>query len=99
MLLILFCVVTVSWSLHCVRSSKVHGKATAKLRMSDTKDHAELFAAMEGVSASDSMEDLIAKIPVFPELVVFDLDQCLWSPEMYTLHELPSKKIYGRLGS
>jgi magnesium-dependent phosphatase 1 len=28
----------------------------------------------------------------FPELVVFDLDQCLWSPEMYILDEVPSLK-------
>lgn len=35
-----------------------------------------------------------------PELVVFDLDQCLWTPEMYTLSEIPtvqSAKI-GSLG-
>ena len=36
----------------------------------------------------------------FPELVVFDLDQCLWSPEMYTLSEVPSssKIKMGSLG-
>merc|ERR1719500_2353970 len=27
----------------------------------------------------------------FPELVVFDLDDCVWSPETYTLDALPSK--------
>jgi magnesium-dependent phosphatase 1 len=26
-----------------------------------------------------------------PELIVFDLDQCLWTPEMYTLSKLPTK--------
>jgi magnesium-dependent phosphatase 1 len=35
---------------------------------------------------------------VLPELVVFDLDQCLWSPEMYTLDEIPTKTLKGRLG-
>jgi magnesium-dependent phosphatase 1 len=36
-----------------------------------------------------------------PELVVFDLDMCLWSPEMYTLDHIPtaSDKVIGRLGS
>jgi hypothetical protein len=29
-----------------------------------------------------------------PELVVFDLDDCLWSPEMYTLSEIPEKVFY-----
>lgn len=32
-----------------------------------------------------------------PELVVFDLDDCLWHPEMYTLQEIPSRKILGSL--
>ncbi len=26
-----------------------------------------------------------------PKLVVFDLDECLWHPEMYTLDEIPNK--------
>lgn len=30
------------------------------------------------------------KIPsVLPKLIVFDLDMCLWSPEMYELNEIP----------
>ena len=29
---------------------------------------------------------------LLPELVVFDLDMCLWSPEMYTLDEIPTQK-------
>lgn len=33
-----------------------------------------------------------------PKLVVFDLDQCLWHPEMYELSEIPSRKVYGPLG-
>jgi magnesium-dependent phosphatase 1 len=37
---------------------------------------------------------------VLPELVVFDLDMCLWSPEMYTLSEVPSSQdmVIGSLG-
>jgi magnesium-dependent phosphatase 1 len=36
----------------------------------------------------------------FPKLVVFDLDQCLWSPEMYTLDDIPTKAdaVMGDLG-
>lgn len=35
-----------------------------------------------------------------PALVVFDLDDCLWSPEMYTLNHIPtsSNVITGSLG-
>ena len=33
-----------------------------------------------------------------PELVVFDMDMCLWSPEMYTLDEIPEKTVVGKLG-
>lgn len=30
--------------------------------------------------------------PLFPKLVVFDLDMCLWIPEMYTLDTVPSEE-------
>ena len=34
-----------------------------------------------------------------PDLIVFDLDMCLWSPEMYTLDAVPSSDavVIGRL--
>eukprot|EP00457_Paulinella_chromatophora_P008240 gb/GEZN01008270.1/.p1 GENE.gb/GEZN01008270.1/~~gb/GEZN01008270.1/.p1 ORF type:complete len:441 (-),score=75.63 gb/GEZN01008270.1/:40-1362(-) len=32
-----------------------------------------------------------------PELFVFDLDDCLWTPEMYTLYELPHEAVIGDL--
>ena len=37
---------------------------------------------------------------VLPELVVFDMDMCLWSPEMYTLDSIPTLKDAqrGKLG-
>lgn len=37
----------------------------------------------------------------YPPLVVFDLDQCLWTPEMYVLSQLPSSDAckIGPLGS
>ncbi|GMI08991.1 hypothetical protein TrRE_jg3573 [Triparma retinervis] len=31
-------------------------------------------------------------------MIVFDLDDCLWSPEMYTLPNKPTKPILGDLG-
>lgn len=34
----------------------------------------------------------------FPSLVVFDLDMCVWSPEMYELNEIPSTRVMGQLG-
>ena len=33
-----------------------------------------------------------------PELVVFDLDMCAWSPEMFTLHKPPTIAVPGDLG-
>ena len=32
-----------------------------------------------------------------PELCVFDLDDCLWHPEMYTIHDIPSEAVLGVL--
>ncbi|GMI43662.1 hypothetical protein TrCOL_g6392 [Triparma columacea] len=32
-----------------------------------------------------------------PKMIVFDLDDCLWTPEMYTLPNKPTKPILGRL--
>lgn len=32
-----------------------------------------------------------------PECIVLDLDDCTWSPETYTLDQLPSKKILGEI--
>lgn len=34
-----------------------------------------------------------------PKLIVFDLDHCLWTPEMYILNEIPTKQVIGPLGS
>ena len=35
--------------------------------------------------------------PYLPTMIVFDLDDCLWSPEMYTLYRKPSIPISGNL--
>ena len=32
-----------------------------------------------------------------PALVVWDMDDCLWSPEMFTLSEMPSDPVRGDL--
>ena len=45
-----------------------------------------------------SLSKELSTIEVFPELVVFDLDQCLWRPEMYTLDEIPTRTSAGPLG-
>jgi len=34
---------------------------------------------------------------MYPEMVVFDLDACLWDQEMYTLDSMPSTKVVGDL--
>ncbi|GMI08967.1 hypothetical protein TrVE_jg11426 [Triparma verrucosa] len=34
-----------------------------------------------------------------PSTIIFDLDDCLWSPEMYTLRSIPSKPVKGPLGA
>lgn len=37
-------------------------------------------------------------LPRKPRLIVFDLDACLWTPEMYELHEAPSEYDSKRAG-
>jgi magnesium-dependent phosphatase 1 len=40
-----------------------------------------------------------AAVPVLiPELIVLDLDDCVWSPEMFTLEAMPSDPVRGDLG-
>lgn len=36
--------------------------------------------------------------PLVPELAVFDLDECLYHPEMYTLRDIPCEPVHGDLG-
>ena len=33
-----------------------------------------------------------------PQTIVFDLDDCLWTPEMFTLSTLPNRPVTGPLG-
>jgi magnesium-dependent phosphatase 1 len=49
-------------------------------------------------SSSSVITEVCPELKVLPNLVVFDLDHCLWYPEMYTLDEMPSVKMYGKLG-
>ena len=43
--------------------------------------------------------DLKAPPLIRPKLVVFDLDMCMWHPEMYQLPGKPTRKVIGSLGS
>ena len=47
--------------------------------------------------ASPSSSPASIKDPFLPTMIVFDLDDCLWSPEMYTLNDTPSMPIHGKL--
>ena len=37
------------------------------------------------------------KDPHLPSLIVFDLDDCLWTPEMHELYDCPRKPVRGIL--
>lgn len=39
----------------------------------------------------------IGALDRYPELIVFDCDMCLWSPEMYELRKTPSEPVMGDL--
>jgi magnesium-dependent phosphatase 1 len=64
--------------------------------------HSLLLILLFSLMMSSAMKIRIGTVPwkVVPELIVFDLDMCMWSPEMYTLDTIPSKKdgISGSLG-
>lgn len=38
-----------------------------------------------------------SELSALPKLVVFDLDDCLWTPEMYTLSDIPTQTVRGDL--
>jgi magnesium-dependent phosphatase 1 len=54
-------------------------------------------AEEEGQSRRDVAFDETVRDPLLPTMIVFDLDDCLWSPEMYTLHAAPSVPEMGDL--
>lgn len=43
-----------------------------------------------GLSASNFNEMRSKESLIWPKLIVFDLDMCIWSPEMYELDEIPT---------
>jgi len=51
------------------------------------------FKHFASLQMNHSMKGIVQsnQLKVIPKLVVFDLDQCLWLPEMYTLDEVPTK--------
>lgn len=49
------------------------------------------------MSRAGSVSASAAASPL-PQLVVLDLDECVWSPEMYTLTEMPGETVRGDLG-
>lgn len=38
-----------------------------------------------------------AEMELYPKLIVFDCDMCLWEPEMYSLNSLPETPVLGTL--
>lgn len=52
------------------------------------------------LSTSIMSKEKFISLHVFPELVVLDLDACLWHPETYTLESIPNEncRILGKLG-
>jgi len=45
-----------------------------------------------------TMAKIASSLTKWPRLIVFDLDMCLWSPEMYTLDQIPQVVEIGKLG-
>jgi len=58
--------------------------------------HALQYCSIDFLRCPGGMED--EKV-IFPELIVFDADMCLWSPEMYELSSLPKVPVRGDLGN
>jgi magnesium-dependent phosphatase 1 len=56
---------------------------TKKMRQCDSRMYAT------------SKQQLELKERILPSMIVFDLDDCLWSPEMYTLRNKPSIPVEG----
>lgn len=56
------------------------------------------FGRTEGNSTDVSASSSCKTDPHLPSMIVFDLDDCLWSPEMFTLRNKPSIPVEGDLG-
>jgi magnesium-dependent phosphatase 1 len=57
--------------------------------------------ALKRVFCPPNLNNMVtpADLSILPKLVVFDLDDCLWHPEMYTLTEIPTEAAVGDLGA
>mmetsp|Transcript_32668 Transcript_32668/g.113072 ORF Transcript_32668/g.113072 Transcript_32668/m.113072 type:complete len:237 (+) Transcript_32668:122-832(+) len=53
--------------------------------------------AFRGGSSAPRLGRLCASAQSRPELCVFDLDDCVWHPEMFTLTSMPGRAILGDL--
>jgi magnesium-dependent phosphatase 1 len=84
----------------------VFAKVTTALLPSLTLAFLPSFRALyrfdTGIKTSSNMSPQSSAIhtatDLLPTMIVFDLDDCLWSPEMYTLHAQPSIPEFGDLG-
>ena len=57
--------------------------ATSTLRSSN------LLSQRQSLSLSSSLK-MSSSVNVYPELLVYDMDACLWDQEMYEMREMPS---------
>jgi magnesium-dependent phosphatase 1 len=53
-----------------------------------------------GMASASSPSTTTARVGIdYPELVVFDLDACLWDQEMYEMRAMPDRTVKGDLGN
>jgi hypothetical protein len=80
-------------------SSSADVEAKAVDTLAKEQSDAKVFAGdvADGASSEGSTwgEDDKEYGFVHPKLVVLDLDDCVWHPEMYTLNQIPEKKVMG----
>jgi len=67
--------------------------SSSKADDSTTCVRLQAFSSSHSAAATTTSK----KDPYLPSMIVFDLDDCLWSPEMYTLSDIPSIPIQGNL--
>mmetsp|Transcript_27424 Transcript_27424/g.55185 ORF Transcript_27424/g.55185 Transcript_27424/m.55185 type:complete len:155 (+) Transcript_27424:33-497(+) len=81
-------------------SSSSFGKDTARTHICKSRPVRHGAAGIVNCASAEaaSVAEKMALGTQYPEMVVFDLDACLWDQEMYALDSLPTKKVYGDLG-
>ena len=60
--------------------------------------HQPRIRSSQARGPATAMEARAPAAAALPELCVFDLDMCMWDPEMYTISSSPSQAIKGDLG-